>query len=172
MRLALLAQLLFTSLACCHRPPARRSDTIITAFRYWCRAVRDPGPGGCRSRWRFTAVTCPSAPLREERAGFFLVNIDNPFTWDLAVTGIVVLRSPVLIANDCSAWLEWMLFPITGALAFAAFCWSTPEPGRSDLARWRCALRFKVPGLALVLTPASSASAGCVTGDVSQQPLQ
>ena len=63
----------------------------------------------------FTAVMYDLGRYASERLSW---NIDNPYL--IAVTGIVVLLSPVLIARLLGL-AEWMLFPITGALAFCGF---------------------------------------------------
>jgi hypothetical protein len=63
----------------------------------------------------FTAITYNLGRFASERLSW---NIENPYL--IAVTGIVVLLSPVLIARLLGL-AEWMLFPITGALAFCGF---------------------------------------------------
>src|SRR4029453_4149547 len=63
----------------------------------------------------FTAITYSLGRFASERLSW---NIENPYL--VAVTGIVVLLSPVLIARLLGL-AEWMLFPITGALAFCGF---------------------------------------------------
>ena len=63
----------------------------------------------------FTAVTYNLGRFASERLSW---NIENPYL--VAITGIVVLLSPVLIARLLGL-AEWMLFPLTGALAFCGF---------------------------------------------------
>jgi len=63
----------------------------------------------------FTAVTYNLGRFASHRLAW---NVENPYL--TAVTGIVVLLSPVLIARLLGL-ADWVLFPITGALAFCGF---------------------------------------------------
>jgi hypothetical protein len=63
----------------------------------------------------FTAVAYNIGRLTSAR---FAWNLDNPYV--TAVTGIVLLVSPVLIARLLGLG-EWLLFPFTGALVFLGF---------------------------------------------------